>query len=401
MKILLGVCGSISAYRSLDVCRQLVKDAHEVKVVLTKGALEFVKPQVFKYLGAQEVFTANDDFNLEAMKDRSVLHIELSKWAQRILIAPASANTLAKLANGICDDLLTSIFLASAKTPTVIFPAMNTNMLRHPLTETNFQRLKSLNSVFIHPTKEGLLACGDEGEGKLSDVDLIASVAPIVELGPIKRKILITTGATIAPLDPVRYLTNPSSGKTGYELAKQYLKDGHQVTLIAGRHACKEIDYLTHLPKAKVLRVSTTKQMHEVVKAHFDDHDTYISSAALSDIEFPQSSKKIKKSELGDSLSISRAPDVLKDMLSRKKDQKIVGFAAESNVELETFLKKWRDKPVDVLVGNFVSANHDQVSVGFGSAENDYTILKNGKEYFTGRLSKSELAQKIELALDH
>lgn len=399
MKIILGVCGSISAYRSLDICRQLVKDGHDLKVVLTKGALEFVKPQVFKYLGAQEVFSPDDDFNLDAMKERSVLHIELSKWAERILIAPASANSLAKLSNGLCDDLLTSIFLASPNTPTIIFPAMNTNMLNHPLTENNFERLSCLDNVFIHPTKEGLLACGDEGAGKLADVELIATVTPIINFGKVNRKILITTGATIAPLDPVRYLTNPSSGKTGLELAKQYLKTGCQVTLIAGRYSCKEIDYLTHLPNSKVIRVSTTREMHEAVKEHFESHDTYISSAALSDIEFAQSQSKMKKGDLGNSISISKAPDVLKDMLDRKTNQKIVGFAAESNDRLDTFVKKWKDKPVDVLVGNLVHANHNKDSIGFGSDENQYTILKSGERFFSGRLSKRELAEKIEQAL--
>ncbi|MCO4753283.1 MAG: bifunctional phosphopantothenoylcysteine decarboxylase/phosphopantothenate--cysteine ligase CoaBC [Bacteriovoracaceae bacterium] len=399
MKILLGVCGSISAYKSLDICRQLFKDGHEVKVVLTKGALEFVRPQVFKYLGAQEVFSPEDDFNPHAIKDRSVLHIDLSKWAQRILIAPASANTLAKLSAGMCDDLLSSIFLASPNTPCVIFPAMNTNMLKHPLTKNNFDRLEGLENVFIHPTKEGLLACGDEGEGKLADVELIAQVVPVISFTKTNKRILITTGATIAPLDPVRFLTNPSSGKTGYELAKSYLSNGNEVTLIAGRNSCPQIDYLSQLPNAKVIRVSTTAQVFELVKELFDKHDLYISSAALSDIQFEQSSVKLKKDQFQDKLSISKAPDVLKEMLKRKTTQKIIGFAAETNNNIETFEKKWKDKPVDVLVGNIVAANHDSESIGFGTNVNTYTILKEGRLFFTGPLAKAELAEKIEQAL--
>ncbi len=184
MKILLGVCGSISAYRSLDICRGLAKKGHTVKVVLTRGALEFVKPEVFSYLGADEVFLPADDFNVKTAKDRNVLHIELSKWAQRLVIAPASANTLAKFAHGMCDDLLSSIFLASPQLDTVIYPAMNTNMLEHPLTKKNFKTLSDLSNLFIHPTKEGLLACGDTGAGKLQDVDLIVETAPLVTFGP-------------------------------------------------------------------------------------------------------------------------------------------------------------------------------------------------------------------------
>lgn len=400
MRILLGVCGSISAYRSLDICRSLTKAAHEVKVVLTKGALEFVKPEVFSYLGAQEVFLPGDDFNPVAAKERAVLHIELSKWAERILIAPASANTLAKVANGMCDDLLSSIFLASPGKPCVIYPAMNTNMLEHPLTKKNFNSLGELANVFIHPTKQGLLACGDTGAGKLQDVELIAETAPIINFETPKRKILITTGATIAPLDPVRYLTNPSSGLTGYELAKHYLANGDEVTLIAGHHSSEKINYLTCLPHATVLKANTTLEMRELVAERFDKHDVYISSAALSDIQFEKSPSKIKKGSLSGTLNIQKAPDVLKEMLQAKKSQKVVGFAAETNAEMSVFEQKWKDKPVDVLVGNKVSNGIGETAQGFGQDANEYTILKTGKLFFQGSLTKAQLAQKISEALE-
>lgn len=399
MNILLGVCGSISAYRSLDICRGLAKNGHKVKVVLTRGALEFVKPEVFSYLGADEVFRPFDDFNTQAAKDRSVLHIELSKWADRLVIAPASANSLAKMSNGMCDDLLTSIFLAAPKLDTIIYPAMNTNMLEHPLTEKNLKVLGSLENVFIHPTKEGLLACGDSGAGKLQDVDLILETAPIISLKAPGKQVLITAGATIAPLDPVRFLTNPSSGLTGYELAKTFLQRGDHVTLIAGQHSVKEIDYLACLPNCVVLKARTTSEMNEVVENYFDKSDLYISSAALSDIEFRASSTKIKKVSLGDSLPIKRAPDVLLGALKKKKNQMVVGFAAETNADDSTFKKKWEAKPVDVLVGNQVSNGERAPVQGFGASENDYTILKNGEVFFKGHLKKSQLGQKILEAL--
>lgn len=400
MKIILGVCGSISAYRSLDICRGLVKNGHTVKVVLTCGALEFVKPEVFHYLGADEVFLPTDDFSPEAAKKRNVLHIELSKWAQRLVIAPASANTLAKLSMGSCDDLLSSIFLASPELDTIIYPAMNTNMLEHPLTKRNFQVLSELKNVFVHPTKEGLLACGDTGAGKLQDVDLIVETAPIISLKKPERKVLITAGATIAPLDPVRYLTNPSSGLTGYELAKTFLGRGDQVTLIAGPYGAREIDFLNCLPNCRVLKARTTTQVKEIVEENFAQSDLYISSAALSDIEFETSESKLKKAQMGSSLPFKKAPDVLQEAIKKRTSQKLVGFAAETSSDEEVFKKKWLSKPVDVLVGNQVSNGEGSPAKGFAAEDNDYIILKKGEVFFKGHLKKSDLGNKIMEALD-
>ena len=400
MKILLGVCGSISAYRSLDICRGFAKTGHEVKVVLTKGALEFVKPEVFKYLGASEVFGSSDDFNAAVLKERNVLHIELSKWAERIVIAPASANTLAKMAWGMCDDLLSSVFLASPGKTTVIYPAMNTNMLEHPLTKDNFNRLKRLPNTFLMPSKEGELACGDIGSGKLQDVELIVETAPLINPPPYKKKMLITTGATVAPLDPVRYLTNPASGLTGYEIAKSFLEKGYEAVLLAGHGGSEKIDYLAALPNCSVYHAQTTRRMRELVQREFPSCDIYISSAALSDIEFDQSETKLKKESLQDKLSIKRAPDVLKEILGQKSGQKVVGFAAETEDSLAVFEKKWKNKPVDVLVGNKVSSAASGQALGFGQDGNDYTILKRGKLFFQGALSKTDLGAKIAEALE-
>lgn len=402
MKFILGVCGSISAYKSLDICRGLTKAGNEVRVILTKGALEFVKPEVFRYLGASQVYLPHDDFNPQAMGQGNVLHIELSKWADQLLLAPASANTLAKLSQGRCDDLLSSIFLASPKTPTIIFPAMNTNMLGHPLTQKNLAALSGLSNVFIHPTKSGELACGDEGEGKLQDVELIIETAPVIKLDKPKKKVLLTTGATIAPLDPVRYLTNPSTGLTGYELAKSFLQMGYAVTLIEGFKSSPKIKYLKDLPHAQVLSANTTREMQALVMANIQSHDIYISSAALSDIEFAPSAQKLKKDSLQGNLQIQQAPDVLKEVIelrSNKLQPQLVGFAAETDNDTSVFLKKWKNKPVDVLVGNRVSNGAMGKAEGFGSDENQYTILKRDAVFFQGRLMKSQLAHKIAEAL--
>jgi phosphopantothenoylcysteine synthetase/decarboxylase len=176
MKILLGITGSISAYKTYDLCRGLVKAGHEVQVILTKGALEFIQPNTFKYLGAKSVFYPGADFDLthyDESNKSNVLHIHLSKWCDKFIIAPLSANTLGKLAGGLCDDLLSSVFLALDKKTSMFFPAMNTKMLEHPFVQENLDKLSSLENSYVHPTQSGLLACGDEGFGKLAPVDEI------------------------------------------------------------------------------------------------------------------------------------------------------------------------------------------------------------------------------------
>lgn len=396
MNILLAVTGSISAYRALDICRSLTKNSHSVKVILTKGATEFVKPEVFKYLGAEAIFSFADDFNTHVYESNNkVLHIDLVKWCDRLVIAPASANTIAKLANGICDDLLSSIFLAIGIKPVLIFPAMNSNMLEHPMTQANLQKLQSLNNIFIHPTESGELACGDEGFGKLPKPELIAEVIPLINLSTPKRTVLITTGATISPLDPVRYITNPSSGTTGYEFAKSYLANGDKVILVCGHNTTTQIENLRHLPNMIILQTNTTRQMQEAVLEHFETSDIYISSAALSDLEFEVSEKKLKKSDLNQSLSFQTAPDVLKSVLERKKHQIVIGFAAETDTSESIFKEKWNRKPVDLLIGNLVNSGASSSKIGFGQDRNEYFFIKEGNIISKAVLTKSQLADKI------
>ena len=200
MKILLAVCGSISAYKSLDLARGLVNNGHKVKVILTKGALNFVIPQVYTYLGVEDVYLNEDDF-----KNKNVLHVELARWCDTLTIAPLSANTLSRLARGEASDLLTSVFLALEPQKTIsVFPAMNTLMLKHPFTQENLEqltKLKSLKNVFISPTNSGILACNEIGEGKLPDVSELIELIPILKAPfddeMIRKKIIISTGATL------------------------------------------------------------------------------------------------------------------------------------------------------------------------------------------------------------
>lgn len=392
MKILLGVTGSISAYRALDICRGLAKDGHEVKVILSRGAEEFVQYKTFNYLGAQKVFRATDDFNIEVQAHTNVLHIDLSKWCDKLVIAPASANTIAKFSNGFCDDLLSSVFLALGGKDCIIFPAMNTKMLTHPNTQRNLDNLNKLTNVFIHPTDEGKLACGDTGSGKLPKPEMISEIIPLINLKKFSKKIMITTGATIAPLDPIRYMTNPSSGLTGYELAKVCLAKGNKVTLIHGHNVHEKINYLKNIPHLELIEAKTTKEMLKAVSTRFDDIDTYISTAAMSDVEFEFNEKKIKKKDIDSVLKIKKAHDVLGTILKTKTHQKIVGFAAETDCNAKVFKEKWNRKPVDLLIGNEVSNGVNSNIKGFATNENHYYFIKEGKIISDKLLNKKDLA---------
>lgn len=401
MRILVGICGSIAAYKAFDLTRGFIKEGHEVRVVLTKGATEFVNPKVFSYLGAQEVYTHDSDFN---HNDSKILHIELAKWMEHFCIFPASANTISKLAFGMADDLLTSTFLAKRNdTITSIYPAMNTFMWTHPITKENIDllaRITSSKNVFIHPPSSGDLACGDSGEGKAPDINKIINCLEAInpnltENAPI---CLITTGATIAPIDPVRFVTNSSSGLTGFELAKNSLKRGFRTIVIAGLHSTNKLDDLKFLPGYELIRVKTTKDMLEAVLNYFDKCDYYISSAAVSDLEFPISDLKLKKDTLKNALPFELAPDILATVIKMKKEsQKIVGFAAETNLDYETLNKKYKSKAVDLLVGTEVNnglANSNEVK-GFNNSFANYKFFKAGNIINEMTLNKKDLPDFI------
>lgn len=405
MKVLLGVCGSISAYKTFDLARLLVNNGHEVKVVLTKGAEEFVRPQVYKYLGVKEVFSSLDDFNYPASQEResTVLHIELAKWADKLVIAPLSANTLSKLAHGAANDLLSSIFLAIDQSKQILlFPAMNTKMLTHPFVKENFElveKIKTLPQVFVSPTQEGELACGDIGAGKLASIEIISELIDTLDFNRNEKKIVITTGATISSIDPVRYLTNASSGKTGFEMAKDLLANGFNVTVIAGKNATQKLDLLSAHPAFKLIRVISTRDMLDAATEAVKEADAYISAAAISDIEFVQGESKLKKNQLSDSLAITTAPDVLKSILETKSPKlKVIGFAAETNLTEEVLLEKWNRKKVDLLIGTHVSSGlttNNKQAQGFATDQATYSLLKDGQIFFNGELTKKQLSSRV------
>ncbi len=396
MKIILGVSGSISAYKAYDILRGLIKKGHQVRVILTSGAQKFILPDTFSYLGAEEVYSAKDDFKTE-QRMTNVLHIDLKNWADRLIIDPASANTIAKLAGGFCDDLLSSVYLTMEAKTKILFPAMNTQMLTNTITQQNLARLGEVQNTFIHPSVAGELICKEVGAGKLPEVNHIVEFVDCYTNQVNQRKILITTGPTSAPLDPVRYLTNPSSGKTGYELAKAYLKQGHhEVRLIYGALSTIDLTALEVMPNFFGVKVHTTEQMFQQVQKYFNTCDTYISAAAISDIEFTASPQKLKKSETLNNLEFTWAKDILKTVVAQREHQTIISFAAETGELDQNFSNKWKNKPVDLMVGNIVSNGiSSSMPQGFGSDTNEYYMVKEGVVTEKLSLSKNQLADYI------
>lgn len=403
MRIILGVCGSISAYKSIEVMRLLIKEGHVVRVVLTKGSEKFVRPELFSYLGAENVYRAQDDFQypheIHKSGESSVLHIELANWAEKFIIAPLSANTLSHLVQAKAVDLLSSVFLAYDQDKFLsVFPAMNTKMLNHPFVQenlANLKKLRTLKNTYVDTTSEGDLACGESGEGRLAEVEKIALIGAWGNLALKNEEILLTTGGTISPLDPVRFLANPSSGLTGLEIAKAAIHRGYKVTIIKGYQAVKELEYLGALDQVKVLTANTTKEMFQNVLSNIENATAFIASAAVADIEFPSSSEKIKKEHLREgALPFSAAQDILKSVIElKKKSLKLIGFAAETELTEEMLLAKWKRKPVDLLIGNTVhNGSNGQAPKGFQSQMGNY-LIKEENTFTSKTMSKSELAK--------
>ena len=396
MKILLYITGSISCYKSIELSRELQKKGHIVAVVLSHGAEKFLKRELFKYLGIKYVYGPNDDFETTSEEIR---HIDLSRWCDLFVVCPASANTISHLACGFTKDLGTTIFLALEKSkPKLIFPAMNTKMLSHQIIESNIEKLKLVPETIIFPTQSGVLACGEHGMGKLLELE---KILPTVSNWPIKtsnKKVLISTGASIAPLDDVRYLTNPASGKTGFELAETFLSNGHQVDVISGIYSSSNFKNLQHHPQFKLHIGKTSVDYLELTKNLVTECDIFISAAAICDIEFPYSSGKIKKDQLEASIDIKKAPDVLKEALKNKReDQYFVGFAAESELTYEVLHKKWNSKKVDLLVGTEVNngACENTSISGFQMDYANYKIFEKEEISIDQLMTKKDLSSLI------
>lgn len=382
--VVLGVTGGIAVYKALDVVSRLKKQNINVDVIMTKSACEFVRPLSFQSLSQNPV--VSDTF--AEPKYWEIAHISLAKKADLIAVVPATANIIGKVANGIADDMLSTTIMAT-KAPVIFAPAMNTNMYENKIVQDNITKLKGYGYKFIEP-ESGRLACGDVGKGKLEDTEIIADVI-IQNLNLsndlINKKVLVTAGPTIVPIDPVRYITNKSSGKMGYAIAEEAKLRGADVTLISGPTNLKRPNGLNFIS------VKTNEEMLKAVLENFDKSDIVIKSAAVSDYKTEKySENKIKKSQNEFSLKLVKNTDILKKLGELKKKQILVGFAAESENLLENARKKLKNKNLDYIVANNILSNDS----GFQSDNNNVTIIsKNGEEFCLGELSKKQIAKQL------
>ncbi|EFM64183.1 phosphopantothenoylcysteine decarboxylase/phosphopantothenate--cysteine ligase [Peptostreptococcus stomatis DSM 17678] len=386
--IIVGVTGGIAAYKACDVVSKLKKLNANIHVIMTESACEFVQPMTFQTLSNN--FVINDMF--KEPKTWEVEHIELAKRADAFLIVPATANFIGKLAAGIADDMLTTTVMATSA-PVIIAPAMNTNMYTNRIVQANIGALQDLGYKFIEPAS-GRLACGDIGAGKLADVDdIVAYVVDFFEKEAqvkdlVGRSIMISAGPTIEAIDPVRYITNRSSGKMGYAIAKRAVARGAQVTLVSGK---TDLD----VPKGlvKYINIESADDLYENLVREFEANDVVIQSAAVADYK-PKSysDKKIKKKDSDLSIELCRNKDVAQELGKIKGDKVLVGFAAETNDVLENATKKIKKKNLDFIVANDLTMQ----GAGFSTETNIVKIIEaDGRINEYPKLLKSEVGDII------
>ena len=384
--ILLGVTGGIAVYKAVDLVSRLIKEGAAVDVIMTESSQQFVTPLTFQTMAQSKVHT--DMFGLLNYLD--VEHISLAKKADIIVIAPATGNTIAKIANGMADNMLTTVVLAS--TAKIIFaPAMNTNMFLNPITQENIIKLEGLGHEFV-PPGEGRLACGDIGPGKMAEPQDIVEYIKLsmTEKDLQGKKVIVTAGPTIEPLDPVRYITNHSSGKMGYAIAKEAAARGAETILISGP------TNLTPPKGVNYIKVDTTQSMFDAIGEYFDNCDVLIKAAAPSDFKPEKvSTTKIKKmpgEDSGLTVRFEKNPDIVAFYGKRKVNQVIVGFAAETDNLLEYASRKLEEKNLDFIVANDVTME----GAGFKGDTNIATIIeKNGTKTEYPLMSKDQLATEI------
>lgn len=381
-KILIGITGGIAAYKTCELIRGLIKLNAEVRAVITSAAKEFVTETTLRTLTRNPVYC--EQFDVPEWKPE---HISLADSADLFLIAPASANTIGKIANGICDNLLTSLVVAFSK-PVIVAPAMNCNMWSNSFVQKNISSLEKAGFYIIHP-ESGELACGYEGAGRLADIDRI--IEKVIETAGEKKflqgkKIIITAGGTKEPIDPVRFIGNKSSGKMGLAIADAANSLGADVTLISTVEADKPY---------KTINVSTAVEMFDCVKKAFSSSDALIMAAAVADFRVNKASEqKIKKGqEESITLELVKNPDILKEISKgKKKNQVLIGFCAESQDLIKNAKKKIEAKNLDFIVANDISNQE----IGFNSHYNAVTIIdKHLNEFKIDKMPKKELAKVI------
>ena len=382
--IVVGVTAGIAAYKICQLVSSLKKQGNEVHVIMTKEAEKFVTPLTFQTLSSQKVIT--DMFTVDYTPD--VHHISLAKKADLFVVAPATANIIAKIAHGLADDMLTTTFLAST-CPKLIVPAMNTNMLNNPITQDNIATCQKYG-IHVMCSGAGYLACGDIGAGRLPEPEEIEdAIASIVEADRYLngRHVVITAGATQEEIDPVRYITNHSTGKMGYALAKEARNAGARVTLISGK---------TNLPKpygVDVVSVISAADMAKSVIDNFEKADVLIMSAAVADYTpIEKAEQKIKKTDGDLSIALKRTQDILLTIGQKKReDQIVIGFAMETENLLENAAKKLQEKNANYIIANSIR----EPGAGFGVDTNIVKIISPTSVEDLGLLSKDETAKEI------
>jgi len=379
--IVLGITGSIAAYKAAEIASQLTQAGAKVNVIMTKEAIEFVSPFTFWAITGRPVVTKMFDLASEF----SIEHISLAKAADIVVIAPATANIIAKLAAGIADDMLCCTVLATTA-PVLIAPAMETNMYNNPVTQDNLSKLKARDFVIIAPTT-GRLASGKEGPGRLADInDIVGGIRQVLGGGGdlAGKHIVVTAGGTQEPIDPVRYISNHSSGKMGYALAEAARDRGAKVTLVTAPTTLPE------LVGVDVVKVNTAQEMRQAVENVIPQADALVMAAAVADYRPTKAAKdKIKKGEAGLTLELECTPDILGNV---KGNLIKVGFAAESSNLLENAKQKLKQKGLDLIVANDITASDS----GFGADTNRVTIIdRDGKVDSLPLMPKGEVADKV------
>jgi phosphopantothenoylcysteine decarboxylase / phosphopantothenate---cysteine ligase len=387
MQIILGITGGVAAYKAAELARLLVNQGHRVRCILTDAGARFITPLTLTSLTGEPCYGANPDQG-EWQARPSIEHIELARWAELVAVVPATANILGKAANGLATDLLSTLLLAT-RAPILWAPAMNTGMWEHPAVQANLMRLRSFGHAVVDPG-EGVLACGEEGSGKLAEVATIAEAIQVhgtPKRRSLKgRRVLITAGPTREDLDPVRTLTNRSTGAMGIELARAFRDVGAKVQLVLGGD----------LPApwgVETIRVRGAQQMLEACQARWADADGLVAAAAVAD-QRPEtlSSEKVKKQDGAETLTLVRTPDILASLsVDRSKNQWILGFAAESENHLQHASAKLKNKGLDAVLMNDVKGGR-----AFGAQANTLTpITAQGPHPPIGPLAKDQLARAV------
>lgn len=382
--VVIGVTGGIAVYKALDIISALKKKDIDVRVIMTESATKFVNPITFQSLSNNAV--AVDTF--QEIKVHEIQHISLAQRADLMLIAPATANIIGKVANGIADDMLSTTIMAT-RAKVVFAPAMNTNMYTNPIVQENIAKLKKLGYEFIEPAS-GRLACGDEGKGKLAPAsDIVEKVLSELydKKDLIGKKVLVTAGPTRANIDPVRFISNRSTGKMGYAIAEEARDRGAEVVLVSGP-TNEAAPY-----GINVIKINTNEEMRSEVLKHFETSNIVIKSAAVADYKAKEySENKIKKGNGDLEIILTRDNDILKELGEKKSGQILVGFAAESQNVIENAKGKLIKKNLDYIVANDITSKDS----GFASNDNRVTIVtREGQELSLEKMSKREVARNL------